>query len=478
MAALNDRQPHDSREREALLAMQRAGAPQIEASNVDPADEIGRRTVNEVFVPINDATVLDHDKLADSAVAAPRKLSKTDLESAVLLVNRGSSPQSRTFPSFSPDSDVFRFCWPAVQLKTETSRALGSLLDRVTRLGHSSSLVRCSLAQSAAPTLVPARNDEPSNWTLRVVGPGQLERLEAAFATHEGIRPRVLPSLPQRYRLARRPAESPPPEAAAGVFDSDGWIVLAADGDARMQATRCVDIAKALHRVLVALAPQPPPEFICGRRADGRPSDHPHVAVVPLPDVGHDHAHGGVLGVAVILPRAVREQRHLVQRIMARWELEHPLDEQEPPALVLLLRGGGTARVRRVEDVALRGLHPGTWCRPARRWITVTPIALDRNPGNLRSRTTAATAAEEAKRLVRAACGHIGLPTPAAVEVSLAPLLAGCAPVSGFDPFPREPGRPRRVKVHAELLFDRPVRGPMLLGAGRYVGLGLCRPVD
>lgn len=515
VAALYDRRPHDDpREREALLAIERAGAPQIEASNVEPADEVGRRTVNDVFVPVNDVTVLDHDKLADlveevsqaaqaaqsadnsrqrataekrrrramaavhKAVAAPREPSKTDLESAALLVDRRSSPQSRRFPSFSPDRDVFRLCWPGVQLESETSRALSSLLERVTRLGHSSSLVRCSLAQSAAPTLLPARDDEPSDWTLRVVGEGQLERLEAAFARHQGVHPRVLPSLPQRYRLTREPTEPALPAPAVGVFDSEGWVVLAAEGDSRMQATRCVDIAKALHRVLVALAPQPPPELICGRCADGRPSEHPHVAVVPLPDVGHQHAHGGVLGVAVILPREAREERNLVQRIMARWELEQPEDQQEPPQLLLRLHGGAAVRVRRVEDFALRGLRPGTWCRPARRWVTATPIALDRNPGNLRSRATAAVAAEEAKQFVRVACEHIGLPAPAGVEVSLAPILAGCAAVSGFEAFPREPGRLRRVKVHAELLFDQQVRGPVLLGAGRYVGLGLCRPVE
>jgi CRISPR-associated protein Csb2 len=30
--------------------------------------------------------------------------------------------------------------------------------------------------------------------------------------------------------------------------------------------------------------------------------------------------------------------------------------------------------------------------------------------------------------------------------------------------------------VHVELHFRDPVAGPILLGAGRYFGLGLCRP--
>ena len=35
----------------------------------------------------------------------------------------------------------------------------------------------------------------------------------------------------------------------------------------------------------------------------------------------------------------------------------------------------------------------------------------------------------------------------------------------------------QRVLVHATLAFGAPVRGPILLSAGRYFGLGLFRPL-
>jgi len=38
-------------------------------------------------------------------------------------------------------------------------------------------------------------------------------------------------------------------------------------------------------------------------------------------------------------------------------------------------------------------------------------------------------------------------------------------------------GTPRAC-VHAEITFDEPVRGPVLIGAGRYFGYGLCLPSD
>jgi CRISPR-associated protein Csb2 len=35
-----------------------------------------------------------------------------------------------------------------------------------------------------------------------------------------------------------------------------------------------------------------------------------------------------------------------------------------------------------------------------------------------------------------------------------------------------------RVPIHADIRFELPVKGPLLLGAGRYFGLGLCLPVE
>jgi CRISPR-associated protein Csb2 len=56
--------------------------------------------------------------------------------------------------------------------------------------------------------------------------------------------------------------------------------------------------------------------------------------------------------------------------------------------------------------------------------------------------------------------------------------LAGAEKARAFPPFAT--GKPpiQRVLVHALLTFDSPVRGPILLGAGRYVGLGLFRPLE
>jgi CRISPR-associated protein Csb2 len=116
---------------------------------------------------------------------------------------------------------------------------------------------------------------------------------------------------------------------------------------------------------------------------------------------------------------------------------------------------------------------------PARRFVTATPIALDRHPGNLRSNVerTAHKAAVEAESSIADTCERIGLPRPVNVSISLAPLLPGAQHVRQFAPWPPQPGRARRARVHAEIEFSEKVCGPVLIGAGRYFGLGLCLPI-
>jgi CRISPR-associated protein Csb2 len=56
------------------------------------------------------------------------------------------------------------------------------------------------------------------------------------------------------------------------------------------------------------------------------------------------------------------------------------------------------------------------------------------------------------------------------------PAFAGVPSAATFAPYPRHGHGLRRVCVHAALHFADPVTGPLLLGAGRYFGIGLCRP--
>ena len=85
-------------------------------------------------------------------------------------------------------------------------------------------------------------------------------------------------------------------------------------------------------------------------------------------------------------------------------------------------------------------------------------------------------AIDEATETVRRACERIGLPRPVNVTILPAAPWAGAAKAQHYPPYPEMPGRTQRVLTHVRLELPSRVRGPILLGAGRYLGLGLFRP--
>jgi CRISPR-associated protein Csb2 len=121
-------------------------------------------------------------------------------------------------------------------------------------------------------------------------------------------------------------------------------------------------------------------------------------------------------------------------------------------------------------------LRAETWCQAASTWSTVTPIALDRHPGDLASRNAAKRerALSEARATIQAACERIALPAPTVIELLPAAPWIGSQKAREFGAFSN--GANPRVLTHARLGFASPVAGPVLLGAGRYLGLGLLRP--
>jgi CRISPR-associated protein Csb2 len=521
VASLHDNGVVDSSERDALLWLEQQSSPP--SLWVDAESSVGRRQIHDIYVPVNDITLGEdiesfgdtalraideaakklieaeaklhaensknspsRDKLANAEKAvtmAKDALTKkhvkfdegppnSQIEAAIALMPARRTKQVRFFPVVIPETSTFAFLWPAADPSTHRA-ALERLCTRVTRLGHSASLVRCTVIDATfTPTLIPCDEGEV---VLRVVSPGQLERLERAFEHHQGVKARVLPARPQRYRVASKVVSLPP--KAESVFSTD-WVIFERISGSRPVSSRATDLARALRSALIESNGNPNlPATLSGHSASG-PSEQPHVAFVPLPFVGHQYADGAIMGIALVLPRELpRSDRELLLRIVAKWEKERS-DQRGN----LTLAGGtlSTFVIRRVDVSAKAALDPVRWCGASTRFITATPIALDKNPGNLRSNRngTARKAAVAAQQIISDACLHAVGTRPAFVEVSLAPLLSGSQHVRDFLPWPGRPGRTPRVRVHADIRFDTLVSGPLILGAGRYFGLGLCLPVE
>jgi CRISPR-associated protein Csb2 len=495
VAVLHDREAVDQAERDALLWLEQQGAPSL---RVDPEEKVGRRQVHDVYVPVNDITFGDDDairnsemKLAAAKSSADRikaqaavdmavknafalsKCSDKALKIAAALLPERRIRQVRTFPVVLPETPAFAFLWPNADPAPHRG-ALTRLCARVTRLGHSSSLVRCAMVESGlSPTLLPNENGDV---VLRVFGPGQLDRLVGAFEHHRGCQSRVLPARPQRYGPAFESMGSTPHVASA--FSSNDWVIFERVGGSRPVASRATDLARALRGALIEVhGNQNLPTSLSGHTEHG-PTHQPHLAFVPLPLVGNEHADGALMGCALVLPRELpKNDREVLLRLVAKWEKERANERGN-----LTLAGGSLPpfHVRRIEASAKATLDPMRWSRASRRFITATPIALDKNPGNLRSNTgsTARKAVLEAQANISNACYRVVGIRPISVEVSLVPLLPGAQHVRAFPPWPGRPGRTPRVRVHADIQFAEPVSGPLLLGAGRYFGLGLCLPVE
>lgn len=464
VAALHDHDPVDPHEREALLWLEGQPPPSLDA-DLFVTDHLGRRRVLDVFVPVNDVV------MTFKKAKGVEKLNASD----PLSTGIPRTKQARAFPTAVPARSRFAFVWPE-SIPEALRTALDHLCARVTRLGHSSSLVRCAIVdRPITPTLIP---NEDGDVVLRTFGPNQLARLETEFVRHQGVENRVLPAIPKRYGKFDADLSDTATVSAESIFSND-WVIFERVGGARPLSSRGTDLSRALRDALFDQhGLKTLPAALSGHQQDGSATDQPHVVFVALPFVGHEHADASVQGCAIVIPRGLADSdREGLLRLVAAWERNRSIDIDG----TMELAGANlpTVRLKRVELAAKSTLRPATWCRPARHFVTATPIALDRNPGNLRSNQnrTAHKAAMEAQRYVADACTRIGLPRPMSVEVSLAPLLPGAQPVHAFLPWPGRPGRTARVRVHADIRFAEPVRGPVLLGAGRFFGLGLCLPI-
>ncbi len=540
--AVND--APDPAERSALEWLERQDPPVICCGEAYP------RAVVTHFVPVNDPRALTRESVVPSTYAritdAQRTLRDAEISGDERAINRartalvkteakaatdaaaagrptgretstviadvlGMLPdrrgrQPRTYPTAVPDRPTVWFAWPNAHPSEKERRFLDDVLARVARIGHSSTFVACRAADSTAqPTWAPS--PETIQRRLRIPRGGLLDRLEQAYAAHRGSEPRTLPAGMAGYRRIGGPVI---PGPAAPVLGGD-WYVLAIEGRPP-SAVHALAIARATRDALMAHGDQPAPEFISGQRRSPagerrtRPVERPHLAVVPLLSVGHRYSDGAIFGIALILPAADHcstNDRNTFDRALRAWShagfnLRVPGGRDgRPTRLVLADYGIEKADLDHPSwlDATLasrrRTTTRGYWCRTARRWLTVTPIALDRFPGNLRSaRPEVRDRAEaEAVASVTRACVFAGLvkdPTLVSVTIRLdSPLVGVPAAPSGqrtrgnwrYPAYTTGGGDPRAC-VHAEIEFERPVRGPVLLGAGRYFGYGLCLPAD
>jgi CRISPR-associated protein Csb2 len=518
----------EAAEREALEWLEKQTAPEIHAPAAEPC-----RVVTQ-FVPVNDK-------------AGP---AKSQMHSLPLTRHR----IDRVFARASLASDTVMLHWRDAEPTQSVRDALAALCGKVTRVGHSSSLVQmwvaeappeglqrwvenekhgthqfrvpregtlkdvldasfngeevaryCELkvSESEADTAVAAAEarhkaaqaevksakeanaDKDAQKALKAATKIAKEALDEAKEARQSIeqslatefphgeprrdRPRI--STYASYARAEEVTDAPPTTGSVFSPHLAVFTLERIDGPYRSLDLACaLALTDRWREALASHANDLSPEaqsLLTGHALDKSPLQTAHVAFLPLGFVGHPHATGHLPGIALAFP-----------------------DEKVMPPDIRrdVLRVAGRVHELKLGRLGVWKLAPSTMARPletlrpaawtahpdgATQWSTVTPIAYDHHS---KAKDKSGYLAEVAE-MISAGCERIGLPRPQTVIPTPVSAHLGAPPAHAFPRLRRKDGSERR-HTHAILVFDEPVRGPILIGAGRYRGYGLCRPME
>lgn len=467
----------NSEEGDALRWLETLPPPAIAAS-----EHTTRSTVVS-YVPVNDTTT-------------SRK-----------LLPEYRSKQPRSFPVAIPHDPRVYFVWRDAELGAYRG-GLESLAAKVTYVGHSASFVRVWVVDSGEIT---TRRWEPTDGIarhrLRVFSTGRLDMLVQSynqanileysslkaqsdalkgrrsakerkkkkyldaiiterFGLHAPVWQRPEPTRWQGYESHREP-ELDYLDIPSSVFDPN--LVVFAIRDRRLPVTMTLKLTQALRGALMDCCPeQPPPEWFSGHKPDKSPATNPHLALLPLPFAGDRYSDGRVMGLALALPRllALQDARRCLESFLYMADTglprQHSLFDGQWFECQIELE---------TQDQPLKNLNPDTWTRASRVWSSVTPVVLNRH---FKGKDKWSQAAESIKE----ACEHIGLPRPLEVLLHPVSLVEGVPHAREYPQLTRKSDGGRQSHSHVVIVFEEPVRGPIIVGAGRYRGYGLCRPMD
>ena len=468
LAAAHFETGEDPAERRALEWLESAPPPSVSASGDSP------RSHHETYVPVNDQGTRD----------------------ALLARSR----QPRTFPKTRPDDESVYLTWP-VEAPPDLRLVLDRLCIKVTRIGHSSSLAQVWLLPlTHLPPGGPWRPDDSlAGVRMRVPRPGTIQALERDFnkvailehgqlvEAHEAakgaakrkLKAEIETRFPQGQPRPTRPRvnswlgysreDSMPVAQSAhlGPFEPD-FIVLGKTEGCALGLESTLQLTSALRNAAMKAAGIGPPEWLTGHEPGGAPSRHPHAAFFPLPFVGHKHADGHVLGLGIAIPSAV------AQSAGGALDLRHRIGpllfnaEGEPRSVYLWRDQIWDWRLEReIRDSPPTTLRRSTWTGPSKLWASVTPVVLHHHPKKREG---------DVERIAREAFASALLPEPVQLLVRPASVLEGAGHIRSMPTYDEGPTGLSRYQVHLLVEFASPVRGPILVGRGRFRGYGLFAP--
>lgn len=349
----------------------------------------------------------------------------------------------------APRNPWVRFVYD-IEIGDADVAALKYRAARVGYLGCADSPVKITVAQNSELSADIGRGlawvpDDEGEEVINIHTRGDVERWMAAFdawSEHGATRGQTRRHQPRtRYRHPHDPIPNP------DLGRVRAWLRF----QRPLAGRQAVVVAHGLKQAALARYQQQygdPPAWLHGHVTG---SGEYHLArFLVLPNVGHPYSDGKVHGAGVWVPGGVdeTEARNLANALFSMKSLS--------------LAGGKKVAVDRSREGWTTNRR--RWTCPAHRWVTALPAVNDLH-GQI-----------DLNAVVRW-CEQAGLPKPIKCRISRKPLLPG-----GVDLHPSETRRPghsqTRPYAHIGLIFEEPVIGPVVIGAARSYGLGLCAPCD
>jgi len=363
--------------------------------------------------------------------------------------------KERHFPSLSLSDGKVYFIWNPDGNYEEMLESLQRIAENVTYLGTSKSPVRVTVNRSPPkPNLVP---DIYGKIMLRTVRKGRKSYLENIY----DMRGHNLTVQPHLGAVTLYTLISEKPSEFLKYHESSMKLVSYFKFDQKTLPSGSINtITTTMRKAILSLYPPPIPEALSGHTQDGGVSTLPHMAITPFPDVGHDYADGHIMGIAVWLPASTdMETRRKTNDVCSKIR-------------DLTLGKSGVIKLKKLKPIDEEripyGLRPSTYRAKSDTWATVTPVIFGKHP-----KKSSVGPGKDGGKVFREMCVEAGLPEPVEVRMGNVSVFSG-APTAPDVQVPEKMSG--RLRSHVLIKFREKVEGPVLLGAGRYYGFGLCKP--
>ena len=340
------------------------------------------------------------------------------------------------------------YSWDMKPPAQATLDALRRRAARIGYLGASDSPVRVRVGTSVPPPIpenffIP---DPRGDVNIPVTKSGDLEILDRIYdkSCKHGVSVSRMQFPALRHEARYRSPRSAQPVGRGEVI---AWLRL----DMAVSGRRISMVTSLFKEALLSKYQSlhgEPPQILHGHGFKG--TGYEIARYLALPDVGFHWSRGRIHGLALWVPPgcdpAVRQQAR-----DAAFEIRR-----------LAGRGMDMSVVLRGAEAEPLATNPQRWLRSSRLWATAFPAIHERRR---------ALDLEEITRW----CRHAGLPEPTSFRSARTPLVPGALDLTPVEV--NRPGRPKLPYSHLELCFTEPVPGPVVVGAGRQRGFGLCIPV-